>query len=246
MRLNWFASALMSSCDHLLDEPSVWPRILTRFNGRSLFSIQEIQQIHRLGVNCPQPRIPLAAIQRFHGSGVYALYYKGAFAPYAPVSGTETPVYVGKADPAEDTARNPLEQGDRISRRLKDHLRSISKAQNTLEPKDFDCRFLVVQTGWQGAAEMFLIELFRPIWNNETGICFGLGKHGDSPSTRSNKRSPWDTLHPGREWAWRDSSMVDSRDKESILADLRTHFKISRISQSIDHVFKNFLDELSQ
>lgn len=193
-----------------------------------------------------QPRIPLAVIQRFHGSGVYALYYKGAFAPYAPVSGTETPVYVGKADPAQDTARNPLEQGDRISRRLKDHLRSISKAQSTLDPKDFDCRFLVVQTGWQGAAEIFLIELFRPIWNNETGICFGLGKHGDSPSTRSNKRSPWDTLHPGREWAWRDPDMVDSRDKERILADLRTHFQLSIISQSVGHVFKTFLDELSQ
>ena len=193
-----------------------------------------------------QPRIPLAEIRRFHGSGVYALYYKGEFVPYAPVSGSETPVYVGKADPAQDTARNPLEQGDRISRRLKDHLRSISKAQNTLDPKDFDCRFLVVQTGWQGAAEIFLIELFKPIWNNETGICFGLGKHGDSPSTRSNKRSPWDTLHPGREWAWRDPDMVDSRDKERILADLRTHFESSRISQSIDHVFKSFLDELSQ
>ena len=43
-----------------------------------------------------------------------------------------------------------------------------------------DCRFLIVRTGWQGAAEDFLIELFSPVWNNETGICYEFGKHEDS------------------------------------------------------------------
>ncbi len=38
-------------------------------------------------------------------------------------------------------------------------------------------------------------------WNSEVGICYGFGKHGDSAETRSNTRSPWDTLHPGRKWA---------------------------------------------
>jgi hypothetical protein len=47
-----------------------------------------------------------------------------------------------------------------------------------------------------------LINGFHPIWNDEVGICFGIGKHGDSADTRRNTRSPWDTLHPGRKWAW--------------------------------------------
>src|SRR5690349_11223732 len=46
-----------------------------------------------------QPRIPLATVGRFYGSGVYALYYRGDFATYAPISGTKHPIYVGKADP---------------------------------------------------------------------------------------------------------------------------------------------------
>ena len=193
-----------------------------------------------------QPRISLAAVKRFHGSGVYALYYNGNFAPYRPISGSETPIYVGKANPAQDTARNPLEQGDGVSRRLKDHLRSISKVSDSLNLEDFDCRFLVVQTGWQDAAEMFLIDFFKPIWNNETGICYGVGKHGDSPSTRSNKRSPWDTLHPGREWAWRDPDMMDSRDKGRIISDLQLHFSTSAVRRDVEQLFKLFLDELSQ
>ena len=60
---------------------------------------------------------------------------------------------------------------------------------------------LVVQSGWETAAEDYLIRLFRPIWNKETKILYGLGKHGDSAETRTNKRSLWDTLHPARVWA---------------------------------------------
>ena len=193
-----------------------------------------------------QPRVPLAKINRFHGSGIYALYYDGDFPPYAPISGTETPIYAGKADPAQDSARNPKEQGDRISRGLKDHLRTIRQAESTLNPEKFNCRYLVVQTGWQGAAEDYLIEIFRPVWNNETGICYGFGKHGDSPSTRSNKRSPWDTLHPGRDWAWGDPNMIDARSKERILSDLSSQFNSTMVNRSVEQVIHGFLNELSQ
>ena len=47
----------------------------------------------------------------------------------------------------------------------------------------------------------YLIDRFKPIWNNETKVCFGFGKHGDNAATRRNTVSPWDTLHPGRPWA---------------------------------------------
>jgi hypothetical protein len=144
-----------------------------------------------------QPRKPLKGLPRFYGSGVYALYYTGDFDAYVPISGAETPIYVGKADPAEHGAGSVIEQGERLSNRLRDHQRTIAAAQN-LCIDDFECRYLVVKSAWQNTAETYLIENFKPVWNNEVGICYGFGKHGDSSETRKNARSPWDTLHPGR------------------------------------------------
>ena len=193
-----------------------------------------------------QPRSPLSTVERFYGSGIYALYYKGMFAAYAPISTTETPIYVGKADPRNDTAKTSVEQGTGLSNRLKDHFRSIGKADGTLNVDNFDCRSLVVQSGWQGAAEDYLINLFQPVWNNETGICYGLGKHGDAPSTRANLRSPWDTLHPGRDWAGRDPNISDARPRDRILADLEKHFSTCTIYRDVDQVLESFIEELRQ
>ena len=54
-----------------------------------------------------QPRKPLANIDRFYGSGVYALYYNGDFAAYRKISKREQPIYVGKVDPADPSAKMP-------------------------------------------------------------------------------------------------------------------------------------------
>ncbi|MCH7885481.1 MAG: Eco29kI family restriction endonuclease, partial [Planctomycetes bacterium] len=53
------------------------------------------------------PIHPLPPADRFPGAGVYALYYNGNFPAYAPIKGTETPIYVGKADPRSDMAKLP-------------------------------------------------------------------------------------------------------------------------------------------
>jgi hypothetical protein len=193
-----------------------------------------------------QPRVSLPEVVSFYGSGIYTLYYRGELPAYSPIRNTETPIYVGKADPVTDNAKTSLEQGEKLSKRIREHLRSIRKATDTLKPEDFDYRCLVVQSGWQGAAEDYLIHLFRPVWNNETGICFGLGKHGDDPTVRTNLRSPWDTMHPGREWAHRDPNMKDARPKEQILAALKTHFEATAIYPDLDTVLKGFMDELKQ
>ena len=157
-----------------------------------------------------QPRHPMTELARFYGSGVYAIYYKGDFPAYKAISGTERPIYIGKADPANPDAGTAEEQEERLSRRLRDHVKSIraveeySRENNIpgqLKLADFDCRYLVVKSAWQKTAEEYLINSFKPIWNNEMKICYGFGKHGDSSDTRSNTRSPWDTLHPGRRWA---------------------------------------------
>lgn len=191
-----------------------------------------------------QSRHPLAKIPRSYGSGVYAIYYNGPFPAYATISGTETPIYVGQAAPAINNARTPLEQGPRLSSRLSEHGKNIAKATTTLDLADFECRSLVVQSGGQTAAEDYLIHLFRPIWNSETNILYGLGKHGDDATTRANKRSPWDTMHPGRKWA--EASKVDAKSPNTIEAELTRHFAEHPVFSDIEHVLTSFLDELRQ
>lgn len=142
----------------------------------------------------------------FYGSGIYAIYYHGHDErAYLPLSGSETPIYVGKANPANASADTVEEQGPALFQRLKEHAKNIGKTSLTLS--DFRYRSATIQSGMQAAVEEFLIRFFRPIWNREMKICFGIGKHGDSAKTRANKRSPWDPMHPGRKWA--EATAVD-------------------------------------
>jgi hypothetical protein len=191
-----------------------------------------------------QPRKPLAAVERFYGSGVYALYYTGEFNAYRAITKKEHPIYVGKADPADPASKTATEQGDRLANRLNDHRKNISKATSTLRVEDFEYRALVVQTGYQSAAENYLIELFKPIWNNETRICYGLGKHGDDPGTRANLRSPWDTLHPGRDWAHRDPNMKDARSARQIVKEIAEHLAKYPPLNSVDEILRRFMNEM--
>jgi Eco29kI restriction endonuclease len=171
-----------------------------------------------------QPRQPLKEIRRFYGSGVYALYYRGDFGAYKVLTEAEIPIYVGKADPAEHGAESVEDQGESLSIRLRDHQRSITAAEN-LRIEDFDCRYLVVKSAWQNTAETYLIQKFKPVWNNEVNICFGFGKHGDSSDTRKNTRSPWDTLHPGRLWAMTKSTVPNPQTVAQIKARIVQHLK---------------------
>jgi hypothetical protein len=191
-----------------------------------------------------QERIALAdiATSRFYGSGIYAIYYKGSFATYSPISGTEHPIYVGKADPAIPNARTPREQGEKLCGRLKEHLKNIDRAEN-LELADFECRYLVVATGWQVAAESALIGLFRPVWNKEIGILLGFGKHGDSADTRKNRRSPWDVLHAGRKWAAADT-IEDAKSPREIEGEVKEHFQVHTPVPDIQHIVKELMAQI--
>ncbi|MCZ7605805.1 MAG: Eco29kI family restriction endonuclease [Planctomycetota bacterium] len=172
-----------------------------------------------------QPRVPLAGLPKFYGSGVYALYYNGPFEAYAPIRGTNVPIYVGKVDPENAGAIDVEDQGTKLRDRLTgDHGRSIRSAEN-LDEADFECRYLVVKSAWQNTAETYLIEWFHPVWNNESGVCYGIGKHGDSATTRTNTRSPWDELHPGRSWALSAANRANPKGREGILADIAGHFE---------------------
>jgi hypothetical protein len=192
-----------------------------------------------------QPRQPLGELQEFYGSGVYAIYYRGDFDLYAPLRDAETPIYVGQAAPGNEHAQTPVEQGIRLAARLNEHRKNIVRASSTLDIKDFEYRALVVQTGWETGAEDYLIRLFKPIWNSETKLVFGLGKHGDSAETRRNKRSPWDTLHAGREWAGADA-IIDAKSPEIIREELTRHFAKVPPYPTLDAVLAGFVDALRQ
>jgi hypothetical protein len=192
-----------------------------------------------------QSRFPLANVDRFYGSGVYAIYYHGTFPLYESLSKSETPIYVGQVAPSVPNARTPIEQGEKLSGRLIEHHKNIAKATTNLSIDDFEYRALVVQSGWETAAEDYLIHLFRPIWNNQTKLVFGLGKHGDSSATRANKRPPLDTMHPGRDWA-KDAAIADAKSIDRITSELITHFSKYPVFADIDALLHSFIEELKQ
>jgi len=194
------------------------PRIIGELIGRTMLE---------------QPRHSMTDIGRFYGSGVYAIYYNGDFPAYAAIRGSERPIYIGKADPANPDAVSVEEQEERLSRRLLDHVKSIQAVEDyarenniagQLKLADFDCRYLVVKSAWQKTAEEYLINQFKPVWNNEMRVCYGFGKHGDSSDTRSNTRSPWDTVHPGRKWALGDGNVNNPKGANIVIDEITQYF----------------------
>jgi hypothetical protein len=201
-----------------------------------------------------QERVPMDRIARTYGSGVYAIYYQGKHPAYAAVSGSETPIYVGKADPKQADARTAREQGPQLYGRLADHRRMIrtvgeyaaSKGlPNPLQIEDFLCRRLVCATNAQLVAERHLIGTFKPIWNNEVGICWGISKHGDAATTRANKRSPWDVMHPGRAWAMAES-LEDKMSPDFIVTRVAEHFAANPPHRSRVRIVRDFLVAFAQ
>ncbi len=225
--------AFLQSLDPIRQPTSVFdpsnPKVVGRFVALALVA---------------QERLPLADVQPFYGSGVYAIYYRGPFGLYGTLSGTETPLYVGQAAPSDRNARTANGQGPRLSARLTEHRKNIAKATTTLDLRDFDYRALVVQSGWETAAEDYLIHLFRPLWNNETGILYGLGKHGDSATTRANKRAPWDTIHPGRGWA--AATLEDAKPAGQIAQEVSQHVLLHAAYRDLQSVLNSFIDGLRQ
>jgi hypothetical protein len=201
-----------------------------------------------------QDRAPLLELRPTYGSGVYAIYYVGGHPAYAEIAQTETPIYVGKADPDEPRAASPREQGVRLFGRLADHRDAIKEVQthaeanglaDPLRVQDFECRRLVCATNAQLVAERHLIDVFKPAWNSETKICFGISKHGDNSETRRNKKSPWDVLHPGRAWAM-TSPVREGMTAETVAQRLNEHFSKHPPRRDLEGVIENMLDSFRQ
>ena len=163
---------------------------------------------------CQRVRWPPKVTRRFEGEGVYAIYYSGPFPAYAGMD-REQPIYVGQAVITKTAAR-PLHQ------RLGEHANSIREAEN-LDLDDFRCRWLVLDSVWINLTEQLLIAEHRPVWNL---VVLGFGSHGQGGNRETQKRSRWDTLHPGRPWADRVK-----HDNDLSADDLRREIAAHRASE---------------
>lgn len=187
----------------------------------------------------------LSDLPREMGSGIYALFYKGNLPYYRKLRDADVPIYVGSASPGYDSEGAPNDDARSLVARVSEHHASIKSVEDAmanpvtdgntgeeregnLRVEDFRYRVLMVTQGWELAAEQYLIRFYKPTWNKETKrpqkagtLCTGFGKHGDSSSTRANKRSKWDTVHPGRSWAW----TIDTKKNDMGTADIENEIE---------------------
>ncbi len=173
------------------------------------------------------PVAPLAQVTDLAGAGVYAIYYTGGFEAYAPVAAKnengvfEQPIYVGKAVP-KGARKGGLSfdaaKGRALRDRLRQHASSIDEVNN-LDLADFHFRSLVVDDIWIPLGENMMIEQFKPIWNL---VIDGFGNKDPGKRRASQYRSPWDVLHPGRQFA---AKLADGDTTSAMLTTrLREYF----------------------
>ncbi len=180
-----------------------------------------------------EPR-PLVETDRLGGAGVYILYYRGASPLYPPFAlqdqGTqfEQPIYVGKAVPKGGskggfTQDDSAMRGTALRDRLGQHLASVSEATNLLAA-DFVFRALVVDEIFIPLGENMLIERFKPVWNL---VITGFGNKDPGQRRKSQYRSAWDVLHPGRRFA--DKLGDNPNSTESYVALLNEFYRTGSV-----------------
>lgn len=175
-----------------------------------------------------RPTSSMPITQRFVGAGLYALYYTGDFDAYRPIAERnregrfEMPIYVGKAIPKggrKGGTSLDLPHGPNLFNRLAKHARSIDESGN-LQIEDFLCRVLVVEDIFIPLGESLLINMFYPLWNV---VIDGFGNNAPGTNRRTQQRSAWDTLHPGRAWA--EALQPHPREEQAIIEDIRAYYE---------------------
>ena len=155
----------------------------------------------------PVHNVPI--LEKFHGTGVYAIYCitkKGIYKNFHQINRTsfDLPIYVGKAVPKgwRQARKNNSKEGlsFALHNRIKDHSRSIQLGAG-LELDDFFCRFMILEgkeSDLIGTVEAALIRAYHPIWNTTID---GFGNHDPGSGRYEQAKSDWDVCHPGRKWA---------------------------------------------
>lgn len=169
---------------------------------------------------------PLGDLPEFKGAGIYAIYYAGAFPPYAEIArrnkdSKTAPIYVGKAVPAgaRKGGGTGSNGGRPLFNRLSEHAESI-RAVGNLNIDDFACRFLVVDDIWIPLGESLLIARYSPVWN---ALIDGFGNHDPGSGRYNGMRPRWDVLHAGRGWAAKCRARPES--PEDIARDVETYLR---------------------
>jgi len=166
----------------------------------------------------------LPPLNRFVGTGVYALYYLGRFELYATIAARNRaacayPIYVGKAvPPGWRIARVRESESATLYQRLREHGRSVEQAEN-LDLNDFRCQLMILrdtESDLLVPVEAELIRRHRPPWNC---VVDGFGNHDPGKGRYNQARSEWDVLHPGRPWA--DRLTGESAPLEDIVTEVK-------------------------
>lgn len=155
------------------------------------------------------PVHPISIPERFHGTGVYAIYCiakSGIYSKFYWINRTAflIPIYGGKAVPKGwRQARQSLLVDTRsyeLNNRIREHGRSIDIGED-LDRSDFFCRFIILEgkeSDLIGTVEAALIRKYQPIWNT---LIDGFGNHDPGKGRYEQAKSNWDVCHPGRSWA---------------------------------------------
>lgn len=146
---------------------------------------------------------------KFNGAGVYAIYCRaktGLYAPYGQhlnALSWDVPIYVGKAIPdgwRKSRIFEKISKGATLYNRLCQHATTITSCKS-LTVSDFACRFAIFEGGaieTIPVIEAALIGIHSPLWNS---VIDGFGNHDPGGKRYGGKKTQWDSLHPGREWA---------------------------------------------
>lgn len=176
------------------------------------------------------PVLQLPPKVKFHGTGVYAIYYIGKSRLYQTIAKKNRiefslPIYVGKSVPRGwRQARIETTVGKKtyeLNGRLNEHARSIVQAKN-IDIEDFYCRFMILEgaaSSLIGTVEAALIRYYKPIWNTKID---GFGNHDPGKGRYNQAKSEWDVLHPGRPWA--DKCLGDAPDNNKVEDNLAEYF----------------------
>lgn len=167
------------------------------------------------------PVHPLPPPERFHGSGIYAIYYTGNAAPYAKYAhlnrlSYDFPIYVGKAVPKGWRQSKNVQDEEQLTpelfSRMSQHAKSIIKAEG-LSIEDFACRFMIFagpSSDMIGSIEAAMIKWKKPLWNSHLD---GFGNHDPGKGRYEQAKSDWDVVHPGRTWAEKCKGKSSDRDR---------------------------------
>ncbi|MCK6512132.1 Eco29kI family restriction endonuclease [Myxococcota bacterium] len=166
------------------------------------------------------PVLSIPVPERFHGTGVYAIYCitkVGLYKDFHEINRTSyrVPIYIGKAVPKGWRQARTLSSEDELSyelhNRIREHGRSLDASE--LNRANFRCRFMILEGAESdliGTVEAALIRNYLPLWNT---LIDGFGNHDPGSGRYEQAKSDWDVCHPGRPWAERCQGKHNDKDE---------------------------------